>query len=608
MNPMGCLFLFAEQATPTTSINRTVGVIVWVGLIVFSIAFFVLSWTRLGNAKPLIKCLTLSVFAHVLLAIFFYGTQMLGLEMDLGGNQPVTISLITESELDDTAPVEERVQPKLDEEYPEELPDSPAELVEPSEEIPNVVETVEPAEELPPVNEMPEQQVDQPTVAEPEITQKIESETLEVQESEEAEVVDENSGVDVEPDLFESAEEIVGESPVVPVESDSPTSVDARIEQVAAIEGQLEAIETVEPVPARDPMVRLDGKQIPKQYQARFNHSATEEIRGAAFGATLETEAAVRAGIEWLVKTQHENGRWDASEFGAGVDREVDGQRRGATGANADTGISGLALLALMGDGNTHLTGQYRITVQHGLEYLLGQQGSDGNLSGAASLFARMYCHAMATIAVCEAYALTGDKRLRGFAERAIGFTIRSQDKQTGGWRYQPADAGDMSQFGWQVLALRSAQQAGMTVPQKTKELMVKFLASCNTGTRGGLAAYRPGFGATRTMTAESLTCRIWLDAHRSVEQVEEASEYIVLQLPSQSRPDLYYWYYGSLSMRQLGGPAWESWSGALKRVVPVIQLADGSWPTDTKWGGYGGKVYSTAMAVLCLESFYRYQ
>ena len=45
-----------------------------------------------------------------------------------------------------------------------------------------------------------------------------------------------------------------------------------------------------------------------------------------------------------------------------------------------------------------------------------------------------------------------------------------------------------------------------------------------------------------------------------------------------------------------------------MKQVLPKLQLSDGSWPADTKWGGYGGKVYSTAMAVLCLESFYRYE
>ena len=43
---------------------------------------------------------------------------------------------------------------------------------------------------------------------------------------------------------------------------------------------------------------------------------------------SLESEAAVQAGIEWLVRSQQGSGRWNASEFGAGVDREADGQQR----------------------------------------------------------------------------------------------------------------------------------------------------------------------------------------------------------------------------------------------------------------------------------------
>ena len=430
------------------------------------------------------------------------------------------------------------------------------------------------------------------------------------------------ASVEVEESIATPAEQISGEttpptaSPIAEGVASDPPEEDVQqataVEQTSVVSDSTPETLSNADRPVQIPS-KLDGSALPDLYQARFGPplttvAGTSEVRGAAFGATLESEAAVQAGIEWLVRSQQESGRWNASEFGAGVDREVDGQQRGATGANADTGVSGLALLALMGDGHTHLSGTHRVSVQHGLEYILSQQGSDGSLAGSASLFARMYCHAMATIAVCEAYAMTGDGRLRDYAERAIGYTIRSQDRQTGGWRYQPADSGDMSQFGWQVLALRSAKQSGLIVPGNTRDLMRRFLASCNTGARGGLAAYRPGFGATRTMTAESLACRMWLDVHRSPEQIKEAADYIVLQLPNRARPDLYYWYYGSLSLRQVGGPAWESWSGALKQVVPSLQLSDGSWAADTKWGGYGGKVYSTAMAVLCLESFYRYQ
>ena len=595
------MMLLAERVLPATSINRTVGIIVWVGVIVFTLAFFVLSWTRLGNAKPLVKCLTLSVFAHVLLGIFFYGTQMLGLEMDLGGDDPITISLISESSDGQLSPAQadhEMVMPDLAEEYPQKR------LVNEFQE--GLEEIIASVEDATPQNESVVQPADVNGRGDNEMDEEVTAGVAELEVPLPAPQAADNESmkafVEVEAETVEPTVDIAG-TEAAEVNSQKIE----RISQIATVDAEVRQQKDL-PFHQEVTPLRLDGTEIPEAYRARFASVKNKQHRGAVFGATLETEAAVKAGIEWLVRTQNLKGKWDAAEFGAGVDREVDGHNRGTTGADADTGISGLALLALMGSGHTHLKGQHRIVVQRGLEYLLAQQEEDGSLSGNASLFASMYCHAMATIAVCEAYALTGDSRLRDYAERAVGFTIRSQDSRTGGWRYQPADAGDMSQFGWQVLALRSAEQAGLVVPAKTKVLMVKFLATCNTGAKGGLAAYRPGFGATRTMTAESLTCRMWLDTQRSVEQVKEASDYIAKQLPSTSRPDLYYWYYGSLSLRQVGGPAWEVWSGAMKQVLPKLQLPDGSWTADTKWGGYGGKVYSTAMAVLCLESFYRYE
>jgi len=595
------VMLLAEQVLPTTSINRTVGVIVWVGVIVFTLAFFVLSWTRLGNAKPLVKCLTLSVFAHLLLGIFFYGTQMLGLEMELGGDEPVAISLISESPDGPVSSAQESHEmktPELADEYPQE--DSVNKFEEgPLKNMTRVEHAAtqdESSSQPVRANEQGDDRLDEQV--KPEVT---ENETL-ISDSPIADEESMKSSVEVEAETKQPTDLVAGTE----AGGVNPREIE-KVSQIGAIEGE---VEKQEGLSFRQEVifVRLDGSEVPKLYRARFAPVEEGQHRGAVFGTTIETEAAVKAGIEWLVRAQKKRGNWDASQFGGGVDREVDGQNRGVTGAEADMGISGLALLALMGNGHTHLKGKYRTVVQHGLEYLLSQQEADGNLSGNASLFASMYCHAMATIAVCEAYALTADNRLRDYAERAIGYTIRSQDSRTGGWRYQPADAGDMSQFGWQVLALRSAEQAGLAVPAKTKALMIKFLATCNTGANGGLAAYRPGFGATRTMTAESLACRMWLDSQRSVEQVKEASDFIVAQLPAISRPDLYYWYYGSLSLRQVGGPAWQAWSGSMKMAVPALQLSDGSWDADTKWGGYGGKVYSTAMAVLCLESFYRYQ
>jgi hypothetical protein len=75
--------------------------------------------------------------------------------------------------------------------------------------------------------------------------------------------------------------------------------------------------------------------------------------------------------------------------------------------------------------------------------------------------------------------------------------------------------------------------------------------------------------------------------------------------------PNLYYWYYGSLALFQLQDEAWRPWNAALQTELLSLQRKEGelagSWDPNTVWGGYGGRVYSTAMAALCLEVYYRY-
>ncbi|MDD4787398.1 MAG: hypothetical protein PHO07_09510 [Pirellulales bacterium] len=58
-------------------------------------------------------------------------------------------------------------------------------------------------------------------------------------------------------------------------------------------------------------------------------------------------------------------------------------------------------------------------------------------------------------------------------------------------------------------------------------------------------------------------------------------------------------------------GDAWERWNAALQRELLASQRSSGplagSWDHNTVWGGYGGRVYSTALAALCLEVYYRF-
>ncbi len=74
---------------------------------------------------------------------------------------------------------------------------------------------------------------------------------------------------------------------------------------------------------------------------------------------------------------------------------------------------------------------------------------------------------------------------------------------------------------------------------------------------------------------------------------------------------DMYYWYYGSYAMYQMGGRHWKAWNRAMKPAVLDSQRHDGShhgsWDPVGPWGLPGGRVYSTASMVLCLEVYFRY-
>ena len=358
--------------------------------------------------------------------------------------------------------------------------------------------------------------------------------------------------------------------------------------------------------------------QLPPEYQLR---QAINRLQLAtAFGADQDSEAAVEAGLAWLAAAQSSDGSWDAQHFGGGTETRALGESRYGTGEKADTGVSGLALLAFLSAGHTHLHGKYQSNVQQGLGYLLRAQMPSGDLSGPKQvgsdrgvLNARMYCHSIATLALAEAHVMTGDGAIRDSLIRAAQYSINAQDPRGGGWRYRPRDPGDMSQFGWQAMALKSVGRSGIAVPRDVTQRMHSFIDSCTTGRAGGLFTYRPKEGwPSETMTAEGLACRLLIDYPPSAAAQQEALSMIMERRPGVGEDNVYFWYYATLALFQLQDENWRQWNAALKQRLlatqqPAYAEQPGSWNPDGLWGGYGGRVYSTAMSCLCLEVYYRF-
>jgi hypothetical protein len=350
------------------------------------------------------------------------------------------------------------------------------------------------------------------------------------------------------------------------------------------------------------------GRVIGEQVDDFANRRGAARQRAlVANGGDPQTEAAVEAGIVWLSRLQREDGSWDPVTSGAGIERSVFGQNRGGAGSRSTTGITGLALLSMLGGGNTHNEGNHQQSVRKGLQYLLGIQTPDGSLSGDADPYARTYCHGMAALAMCETAAMTRDAVALDSARSATAYSRRLQHPTTGGWRYVAGDTGDMSQLGWQAMVLVSGRSAGVEVPDEVIERTKLFLRSVRAGRTGGLASYKPGEAPSRTMTAEALATRLLLGENVPANEIAEAEAYILAEPPGVGADNYYYWYYASLALHQLQDGAWEEWNEKMKRRLLATQLPDGSWGTASVWGGYGGKVYTTSMACLCLEVYYRH-
>lgn len=351
----------------------------------------------------------------------------------------------------------------------------------------------------------------------------------------------------------------------------------------------------------------------PETYRAR----RIEQRKAAAIknGGSEESERAVEASLKWMASIQEPTGFWSAARHGGGAaKKDPQGQNRLDGGLYADSGITGLVILSFLGAGYTHEEGKYADVVKNALKWLISQQNANGYLGGRATRYDMMYCHAIATFALAEAYGMQGDPNTfpeLGDAVRSGIRLICAMQNEDGGWRYGKGGESDMSMFGWQLMALKSAVNAGIPVPEETRRGMTKFLQARALGTRGGLAGYKVNEPASPAMTAEALFCRQMFNVRPRDGASQEAVSYLRSNLPRLSVYDEYYWYYGTLAMFQHDGQAWEEWNGALRDRLIGLQRTQGplagSWDPNGKWAGIGGRLYSTAVSTMCLEVYYRF-
>jgi len=498
----------------------------------------------------------------------------------------------------------------------------------------------------------------------------VETETEEGEEDEEATSANRRQllGVFGFSSLVHAAAVLILLSIIIPIEMEDRVEIlsalptvdqeAVKFEEVALVQPeQIEQDETSEVVQElitdSDKVIEIDindleiSSAIPEKTRGAGNPVAkiTGELGGrsragrsslvARYGGNAASESAVRAGLEWLARHQNAaNGSWSFDHVHAacqGSCSQPGSLKKSPMGATA------MALLSMLGSGETHFVGNYREQVYKGFDYLLtyAKQTSSGlDLRGAAEGNTGMYIQGLATMALCEAVimsemalkqrsrsrtktkkseqvdrkvATSSLKRLRAASQLALNFIMQAQDPANGGWRYQPRKGGDTSVLGWQIMALKSGQMAKMQILPDTIRKASYYLDSVQID--GGAAYGYTGPQRKASTSAVGLLSRMYIGWGRKEPALEAGVKYLAATGPN--RNDMYYNYYATQVLHHWGGEEWQNWNKVMREQLVKSQRrtghAAGSWDVADGHGRAGGRLYMTSLCVMTLEVYYRH-
>jgi hypothetical protein len=341
----------------------------------------------------------------------------------------------------------------------------------------------------------------------------------------------------------------------------------------------------------------------------------------ARFGGSKATESAVEAALRWLARHQEADGHWDPKKWDKG---------------SGPVGMTSLALLSFLGAGHTEKSGKFRDNVRRAQQWLIKHPEAmrkkyPWEKRPKGDYRCSLYEQGMAGLALAEAYGMAKNKQVGKAAQEAIDYILKAQGPYEA-WNYHSkkgkAGRNDTSVSGWNLMALKSAKIAGLKVDNAGFQGCMRWLEVA-TRRSDGRCAYagtvtkaNKGNGSM-AMCAAGTLMRQFMGVQRDDPILKKAAVTMAKYPPvwgdANKGVNLYYWYYGTLCMFQMGGKHWTDWNMAMKKSLVDNQRkggptdgtandVDGSW--DPVGGGHvprGGRVFSTALGALSLEVYYRY-
>ena len=319
-----------------------------------------------------------------------------------------------------------------------------------------------------------------------------------------------------------------------------------------------------------------------------------------------KVDKAIERGIGFLMKKQRGDG--------AILDR------------GHDTTMTALSLMAMAAVGNQPINPDDKgRMMRKALDFVLQEDRQDENGYFGKKDNGRMYGHGIITLMLSEMLGMgmddEGDRLILKRCESAIGLILRSQAvpksaSHQGGWRYKPHDKdSDLSVTIWQLMALRSAKNAGLKVPSSAIEEAIGYLRRSywsSLDERGEPLrkvsgfAYQPGGHPDYATTAAGLLAMQVCGQYESP-FVKGAADWLLENEPQKQKKFFFYGtYYYAQGMYQRGEEHSTTAREKVESLLLGMQKGSGSWQGSGSEAGHG-EVYSTTMAILALAVKYHY-
>jgi hypothetical protein len=311
----------------------------------------------------------------------------------------------------------------------------------------------------------------------------------------------------------------------------------------------------------------------------------------AAVTVDPQTKLVIKGALKYLASKQRLDGSWALKE--------------GISGH--PVAMTGYTLLAFMATGNLPDEGDYSKNVTLGMQFLLDSIQPDGLFRGV-SQGQYMYNHGIATIALAELYGETRSPMIRVKLQRVVDVIIKAQNP-AGGWRYRPEpNDADISVTVLQVVALRAAQEGGLSVPQESIEKAIAYVGSCYRADSGGFS-YQPRQDAGFARTAAA-TYSLQVLGKYDDPMVKTGSEYLVTHLLKGGGFWTYGNYYAAPAQYMVGGETWSNWYAQIKKILlgKVVKEGDTAhWEQTLEGPGQTGPIFFTAVSVHILAMPYHF-